>query len=76
LHYINKTPAKGIPSAPGKLMRDLIHQEAGAVTNSMARGGNIWLPYLILLYSRSTTYSTKWALALLVNQKHVECRGK
>lgn len=76
MHYINKTPAKGIPSAPGKLMRDQIHQESGAVTNSMAKGGNIWLPYLILLYCRPTTYSPKWALALLVNRKDVEHRRK
>lgn len=73
LHYINKTPAKGIPSAPGKLMRNLIHQESGAVANSMAKGGNIWLPYLILLYCRPTTYPPKWALALLGDQKDVEC---
>lgn len=70
VHYINKTRAKGIPAAPGKLTGSWF-TKSQAVTNRMAKGGNIWVPCLMLLYCHPTTYSPKWALALVVDKRNV-----
>lgn len=52
--------------------RELIHQGAGALADSVAKGANICSPYLILLCCHPTAYSPKWALALWADQEDVE----